>query len=294
MASIMRRPGEGVRYQVCSISGDDKSMPIDDKLVERIWQRLAGFYRVNGTDLAAFIDEKHKEQFQVGFGVDAANVGRLNELLAARNISTEQVGGMVQMDAASWSSALARFQLPRETLFKLTEGLGLPSANDLYFDSRRPTSAFVDGKQMEEWMRSFEHLRLVVSETARHSPLAQRLIEKLKLLDRRADNAAVLKEIDSEAKAGGLQFSAKVERRFVRDLPIARERLALVGELSLWDMKFLGNLAKGKDPADADPAATQAWTEMKDAKSFKLKFRGNYSKRLNSSSNGDYPKVSRR
>jgi hypothetical protein len=265
MSSMMQRPGGGVRYQVCRVSGNDKPTPIDDKLAERIGQRLATFYRVNRTELAAFIDEKHKEQFQGGFGVDAINVGRLNELLAARDISTEQVTGMVQMDAASWSSALTRMQLPRETLFKLTEGLGLPSANDLYFDSRRPTSAFVDGKQMEEWMRSFEHLRLVVSETARHSPLARRLIEKLQRLDRRADNAIVLKEVDSKAKAGGLQFTAKVERRFVRDLPITRERLALVGELSLWDMKFFGNLAKGKDPADADPAATQAWTEMKDA-----------------------------
>jgi hypothetical protein len=214
-------------------------MPIDDKLAERMGQRLATFHRVNRTELAAFIDEKHKEQFQGGFGVDAISVGRLNELLAARNISTEQVAGMVQMDAASWSSALARLQLSRETLFKLTEGLGLPSANDLYFDSRRPISQFVDGKQMEEWM--------------------------LQRLDRRADNSVVLKEVYSQAKAGGLQFTVKVERRFVRDLPITRERLALVGELSLWDMKFFDALPKGKDRADADPAATQAWTEMKDA-----------------------------
>ncbi|MGF6533250.1 hypothetical protein P3T20_004050 [Paraburkholderia sp. GAS206C] len=265
MSSMMRRSGESVRYQVCSVSGDGKPIPIDDKLAERMGQRLATFHRVNRTELAAFIDEKHKEQFQGGFGVDAINVGRLNELLAARNISTEQVAGMVQMDAASWSSALARLQLSRETLFKLTEGLGLPSANDLYFDSRRPISQFVDGKQMDEWMRSFEHLRLVVSETARLSPLAQRLIERLQRLDRRADNSVVLKEVYSQAKAGGLQFTVKVERRFVRDLPITRERLALVGELSLWDMKFFDALPKGKDRADADPAATQAWIEMKDA-----------------------------
>jgi hypothetical protein len=264
-SSMSQRLDDAAHYQVCSVSVDGKRIPLDDKLLSRMWQRLAAFYRLNPVDLASFVDEKRKEQPQDGIALDAINVNRLNELLAVNNIPVEKVAGMVQMDPISWSSAMTRFQLPRATLFKLVEVLGLPSANELYFDSRRPTSVFVDGRQMDEWMQSFEHLRLVVSETAKHSPLAQRLIEQLKRLDRTENNTDAIKKVESEAKAAGLQFSAKVERRFVRDLPVEHERLALVGELSLWDTKVFGAMPKGKDPADADPAATEAWTATKAA-----------------------------
>ncbi|MGU7816658.1 hypothetical protein [Burkholderia sp. AW49-1] len=262
--SLLRLPAVTRRYQVFWVpTDDDEAAPADDTLVERMWRRLEAFYRFNEEDFSWFLSRRREEEKEGRFDTDGIDTERLIAVLTARNISNEQAASMADMSLAEWNAMMETEEATRETVLKLSEWLQLSSANELYFDSRNPVWMPVkDGEEIALWMRNFDHLHLSASGIAEGAPLAQRCLEKLTLLHRRVADRASLQAVLSEAEAAGLQLCVTIGKRFVSDLPVFRERLAMVGHLSFWNRKEIESLGPSKTCVNDDDG--QLWSAIDD------------------------------
>lgn len=261
--SLLRLPADSRRYRVLHvIAGSDQHVPVEDEILERLWRRLEAFYRFNETDFSWFLGRRQEEHKDGRFVSDGFDEERLSYELQSRAISPGEAAALAGVTSEEWQAAMERGELLRTSLFSLTRGLGLSSANDLYVDSRAPVWMPVSGgEEIALWMRNFDHLRLTVSGVAKGAPLAERSLEKLMKLYRRAPDPISLQAVLTEAEAAGLRLCATIEKRFVSDLPIARERLAMVGHLSLWDGKEIESLGPPKTSIDDDNEAGE-WTTI--------------------------------
>ncbi|MCA8287314.1 hypothetical protein [Burkholderia vietnamiensis] len=262
--SLLRLPAVMRRYQVFRRpAGQDEAAPADDTLVERMWRRLEAFYRFNDEDFSWFLSRRREEEEEGRFDKDGIDTERLTAVLTARNISDEQAASMADMSPAEWNAMMETEEAPRETVLKLSEWLQLSSANELYFDSRNPVWMPVkDGEEIALWMRNFDHLHLSVSGIAESAPLAQRCLEKLTLLHRRVADRASLQVVLSEAEAAGLHLCVTIGKRFVSDLPVFRERLAMVGHLSFWNRKEIESF--GPPNTRVNDLDGQPWSAIDD------------------------------
>jgi hypothetical protein len=260
--TLLSQPASARRYRIVhALAGDAEPVPVDDALVERVWRRLEAFYRFHEDDFSWFLSNRQKEEQDGRFRFDGIDTEHLVRVLADRSVSPETVMSMVGMDAGQWDAMMETEELPRETLLRLVEKLGLSSANELYEDSRAPAWMPVkDGEEIALWMRNFDHLRLSVSGIAEGASPAFRCLERLDALHVRSPDATKLQAVLSDAESAGLRLCATIGKRFVADLPVFRERLALVGHLSFWDRK---EMDKWAPPAkQAEEAETEPWTEM--------------------------------
>ena len=238
-------------------------MPVDDMLVERMWRRLEAFYRFNEEDFSWFLSRRREEEDEGRFDGDGLDTGHLLDVLADLNIPVEKAASMVDMSLEQWEAMMDAEEVSRETLLKLSEQLQLSSANELYFDARNPVWMPVrDGEEIALWMRNFDHLQLSVSGIAEGAPLAQRVLEKMTRLHRRKAEPEALQAVLSEAEAAGLRLCVTIGKRFVSDLPVSRERLAMVGHISFWDRKEIESLGPPKTAADEDEG--QPWSAIDD------------------------------
>jgi len=259
--SLLRLPADSRRYQVFHIvTGSDRLVPVEDETLERLWRRLETFYRFNETDFSWFLRSRQDEHTEGRFVSDAFDEERLAAELETRRVRTEDAAALAGMSLNEWQVATETGVMLRTSLFALTNGLGLSSANDLYVDSRAPVwMPITGGEELTLWMGNFDHLRLTVSGVAAGASIAERSLEKLTGLNRRGADPIALQAVVAEAEAAGLRLCATIEKRFVSDLPIDRERLAMVGHLSFWDRKEIESLG----PPKAKPEdAVREWTAI--------------------------------
>ncbi|WP_322024381.1 hypothetical protein [Burkholderia sp. BCC1977] len=262
--SLLRLPVITRRYQVFWVPADnDEVAPIDDTPLQRMWRRLEAFYRFNDEDFSWFLSRRREEEEEGRFDKDGIDTERLKAVLAARNISEEQAASMAGMGLVEWNAVMQTEEAPRDAVLKLSESLRLSSANDLYFDSRKPVWMPVkDGEEIALWMRNFDHLHLSVSGIAEIAPLAQRCLEKLTVLHRRSAEVEALQTVLSEAESAGLRLCVTIGKRFVSDLPVLRERLAMVGHLSFWDRKEIESLGPPTTRGNGNDG--QPWSAIDD------------------------------
>lgn len=262
--SLLRQPVGDRRYRIWHAPEGGSPVLADDALVERLWRRLEAFYRFTEDDFSWFLSQRQQEQDEGRFHFDGIDTAHLKAVLADRNLSLEVAAEMAGMAVDAWKDSIEAEELPREALLRLVKRLGLASANELYVDSRAPVwMPVMDGQEIALWMRNFDHLHLSVSGIAEGAPLAQRCIEMLTKLRARAADAGALQAVLTEAQAGGLRLGATIEKRFVSDLPVDRERLAMVGHLSLWDRKEVER--HGASGVDAEARDEQReWSPIED------------------------------
>ncbi|MBU6521564.1 hypothetical protein KOL72_03330 [Ralstonia sp. B265] len=262
--SLLGLPANTRRYQIAHVvAGDGKIVPADDMLVERMWRRLEAFYRFNEEDFSWFLSRRREEEDEGRFDSDGIDTDRLIAVLADRNIPVEKAAAMADVSLEQWETMIATEEISRVALLKLSERLQLASANELYVDARNPVwMPVTGGEEIALWMRNFDHLHLSVSGIAEGAPLAQRVLAKLTRLHRRSTDHVALQAVLSEAEAVGLRLCATIGKRFVSDLPVSRERLAMVGHLSLWDRKEIDSLGPPKTADDEDES--QPWSAIDD------------------------------
>jgi hypothetical protein len=258
---LLTLPVSTRRYRVFHVKPGAMEMPADEALVERLWRRLEAFYRNNDVGFSWFVSRRQEEQNEGRFHYDGIDTGRLVVALARQDVTVKEAKAVAGMSDEQWSVMMHTEEVPRETLLKLAERLQLP-ANELYEDLRNPVwMPVADGEEIALWMRNFDHLELSVSGVAEGAPLAQRSLEKLTRLHLRAADPTALQTVLSEAEAAGLRLCATIGKRFVSDLPISRERLAMVGQLSFWDRKEM----EDTDPQTfLDEGEVRPWTPMDD------------------------------
>ncbi|WP_242540512.1 hypothetical protein [Trinickia mobilis] len=262
--SLLRLPASTRRYQICHVGANGGEItPAEDTLVERMWRRLEAFYRFNEEDFSWFLSRRQKEEDEGRFQNDGIDTGRLVVALGNANIPVKEAVSKVGMSDEQWSAMMQTEEIPRQTLLKLSELLRLSSANELYFDSRNPVWIPVTGgEEIALWMQNFDHLHISVSGIAEGAPLAQRSRDQLRRLHHRKADPATLQAVLSEAEAAGLRLCATIGKQFVSDLPVARERLAMVGQLSFWDRKEIESMGPPQKTVDEDEG--QPWTSMDD------------------------------
>jgi hypothetical protein len=264
-ASLLGLPASSRRYSVAHVlATNGEIVPAEDEVVERMWRRLEAFYRGNEFDYSWFVAQRLQEEAEALFYNDGVDTERLMEELAKHNLTAEDARTCLGMNPEEWSALMESEEVSRKDLFALCGLLELPSANELYFDLRSPPwLPVVDGKEVALWMRNFDHFRLSVSGVAQGTSFGRWVVEQLEKLNGRNADPLAIQDILDKAEARGLCLCATIEKRFVSDLPIPRERLAMVGHLSLWDRKEVEKLGPA-DIADESDGEGASWTAMDD------------------------------
>ena len=262
---LLGLPVSSRRYRVAHVlATNGELVPMEDEIVERMWRRLEAFYRGNEVDYSWFVAQRLKEEAEALFYSDGVDTKRLMDGLARQNLTAEDAQACLGMNQEEWAALMESEKVSRRDLFMLCGLLELSSANELYFDLRVP--AWLPTKGGEEialWMRNFDHFRLSISGVAQGTSFARWVVEQLEKLNRRDADPAVIQGIVDKAEARGLCLCASIEKRFVSDLPITRERLAMVGHLSVWDRKEVERLGPPHTAVEGDWEAA-AWTAMDD------------------------------
>jgi hypothetical protein len=257
---LLTLPVSARRYRVFHVTAGDVQTPADEVFVERLWRRLEGFYRKTTVGFSLFVSRRLREQNEGRFHYDGIDTGRLVVELAKQDVTVQEAKAIAGMSDEEWSTMMEREEVPRETLLKLAGRLQLP-ANALYEDLRNsPWMPVVDGEEIALWMRNFDHMELSVSGVAEGAPLAQRSLDRLTRLHHGVADPVALQAVLAEAGAAGLRLCATIRKQFVSDLPIPRERLAMVGQLSFWDRKEIDSWAPSATQVDEDES--QPWTQM--------------------------------
>jgi hypothetical protein len=257
---LLTHPVSARRYRVFHVTSGDVETPVDEVFVERLWRRLEGFYRKTTVGFSWFVSRRREEQNEGRFHYDGIDTGRLVAELAKQDVTVQEAKTIAGMSDEEWSTMMETEEVSRETLLKLAARLQLP-ANELYEDLRdSPWMPVVDGEEIALWMRNFDHVELSVSGVAEGAPLAQRSLDRLTRLRHRAADPEALQAVLAEAGAAGLQLCATIRKQFVSDLPIPRERLAMVVHLSFWDRKEMENWAASQPPVDE--GESQQWTQL--------------------------------
>lgn len=260
--SLLGLPVCSRRYRVfLTLATNGEVVPVDDEIVERMWRRLEAFYRGNDVDYSEFVSHRLQEEVEGLFYSDGLDTERLIAKLTQRNLTTEDARARLGMTTDEWSTFLESEEVSRKQLFMLCDWLELSSANELYFDLRAPVwMPITGGEDIALWMRNFDHFRLSVSGVAEGTSLGRWVLEQLEKLNRKDANPAALQGILDKAEARGLCLCATIEKRFVSDLPIPRERLGMVGHLSVWDRKEVERFAPPK-ASQGEDLDTQ-WSAM--------------------------------
>lgn len=250
-------------------SNSHAPVPIEDDVVAGLWRRLQAFYRFNQRDLTTFTEGRKNEQVKSDVTRYKINAERLREELSARNISPEQAAGLAALTLEEWESALSQKALPRDALLCLAEGMGLSSANDIYVDPGSPHNftGVGAGDEAIAWIKRFDQLRMMVLDNVEEVARAEEVVRQLSLEARKPINEIALRKTLAAMEEAGFLLFATVERRFVRDLPINRERLATGALLGIVERKVLEKPPKAP-PKDflsfLDVEGELKWTTAED------------------------------
>lgn len=244
---------------------------LEDAHLDKLWTRYKSFIRKNNELVSSLTGERIAEEQEDRFIPPSFHVSVATTTIARLGLTLPEVASRLSIDKTLLQKYFDQSVLPVRFIPPLANMLGLESANALYAEpDTMPRSKLDDPKSVALVLTRFEHVE--VETDPRYSTSSVVRLEKVldelcadDLAGRRKEHAVQpserLNALFAQAIDAKLVFLMRPTRQFVRDLPLGRERLAMVGALSLVEESLV---RIGESKQETSDAEAPAWSERDD------------------------------
>lgn len=244
---------------------NEEERRIENGHLNKLWTRYKSFIRKNNEFISSLTEERIAEEKEDRFTPPAFHVSIALKNMERLGLTMQEAASRMSIDTTELQKYFDQAVLPVRLIPSLANALELESANALYAEpDTMPRSRLDEPKSIALVLTRFQHVE--VETDPRYSTSSVVRLEKVldelcadNIEGRRKEHAQQPSErlniLFTQARDTNLLFLMRPTRQFVRDLPLGRERLAMVGALSLVEESLVRIAESQPDTSDSEGPA---------------------------------------